>query len=90
MSCSLELKKKFSVCVFGLFGHVYITTGCFDKSVKTLDDVNIRGSSKIEPISWREWLSGLVRRINGLVRDKLGQKCENMPSWWRHSRKPQI
>jgi len=35
------LKKKISVCVFGLFGHVYITTGCFDRSVKTLDDVNV-------------------------------------------------
>jgi len=29
------------VCAFGLFGHVYITTGCFDRSIKTLDDVNI-------------------------------------------------
>jgi len=24
-----RLKKQFSVCVFGLFGHVYITTRCF-------------------------------------------------------------
>jgi len=49
-SCSSPLKtrevlqfrlKKISVWVVGLFGHVYITTGCFDRSVKTLDDINI-------------------------------------------------
>jgi len=29
------------VWVVGLFGHVYIITGCFDRSVKTLDNVDI-------------------------------------------------
>jgi len=29
------------VWVFGFYGHVYTTTGCFDRSVKTLDDVKI-------------------------------------------------
>jgi len=49
------------VFVFGLFGHVYTTTGCFDRFVKTLTGLSkhwmtstSRGSSKIEPISWRE------------------------------------
>jgi len=29
------------VWLVGIFGHIYITTGCFDKLVKTLDDVDI-------------------------------------------------
>jgi len=34
-------KKKFSLCDFGLSGHVYKTTGCFDRSVKTIHDANV-------------------------------------------------
>jgi len=29
------------VWLVGIFGHVYITTGCFHRPVKTLDDVNL-------------------------------------------------
>jgi len=39
-TCSLDWKKQFSPCDFGLSGRVYKTTGCFDRSVKTIHDVN--------------------------------------------------
>jgi len=43
--------KKSSFWV-GLFGDVYITTGCFDRSVKTCDDVNIPWKFNNQPILW--------------------------------------
>jgi len=35
-----DIKKENSVWVVSLFGDVYITTRCFDRSVKTCDDIN--------------------------------------------------
>jgi len=46
------------VLVFGIFGHVYITTGCFDRSVKTLDDVNI-------PWEFNNQVDFVVRNFTG-------------------------
>jgi len=54
-----RLQKKISVLLVGIFGHVCITTGCFERSVKTLDDVNIPWDSNNELNSWLKALLDL-------------------------------
>ena len=59
--------------VVGLFVDVYITTGCFDKSVKTCDDVKIPLEFNNEPISWLKALldsngfEAIVGDLEGLI-----------------------
>ena len=71
-TCSLDWKKQFSPYDFGLFGHVYNTTGCFDRCIKTLTDVILPWEFKIEPVQWCETARNLnafyaiVRAFRGL------------------------
>ena len=71
---SLDWKKQFSPCDFGLTGRIYKTTGSFDRSVKTIHDVNVLW----ECVNWAESLA----RNRAKFKCILGYSTSFCRVWW--------